>query len=1272
MKLRFLGNKMRSHRRLGTIFGVAAIVSFCRVSFAETGCFDATVSQWREALAVPDAARRATAAENLGFLRAYGAAKALAGAAGDPVPAVRREASLSLAWCGGREEIPLLIESLADEEWSVRQAAWVALTNLSGREFPFDAHAEAERRGSQAATWWKWWRSLSPSKPSAECLALLAESRNRDLAAGRPVSASTTYKGPAAVLTDGSLGGFWQTKNVPFPQHCTVDLGAAAPVGCVAVSQYGAGFRMTDCGVEISLDGENFREVWREREPTPTHLVVSFPREKARHVRVVSHGSERPLYPATFYRVQVYEDAGQAERELSSYLSRERALRALGCLGGEGAAEAVAAFLDPYRLRGAEGTEEKLMAQAGVRALGRLGGGDAESLLIGLLDAPQWARYAADALGDCGGEAAATALIDAYPSYAVDLNGQPPVRIPRDDKPGFEAVDRMYETPSAIARALDRISFTSESVIEKLRGIVPLLVVNMASDFDGAMLYEEQAYQRVTAALLERSGARREVCEIAWEALGAPGKRTAPPILSEAARKALLERAKAGPGGTSFAAGWLTALCRDEECLPRLSRLLEHENGWVRINAAKTLMFMKAAPAAGEIAAILENSPPEADLGYQGDFFFKQEGHQGHDEYSAPSPRWREAFTRALGAIGGAADVPLLARLLNDERNVLEVRVSAAVSLDRIGGDAAISVLQEAARGHPYHSIRLLAREALWKRGKNWAGPPEKIAEVATANNLRSGVSASDGLPGALVFIRGDHEMPNNFQIDPWRQTYSTTDSGPTYRLGKNLCLLTAAAGGWEARALTDFADGYVADCEVSWDGSRVVFARREQVIPWWHVWEIDLESGAARQLTRGPYHDVQPAFLPDGRIVFSSTRTGMRDEYHGYPATGLTVMNRDGSDIHCIGFNLGRDNEPAILPDGNIVFSRLELFYSRLKTEITVQTARPDGVMNETLYGPERRHYWRRITQESGEKWWGEAPSRHRVLRLTQPQPFGRQQVMVATTGGAAVVGPGRAEERVLPRFQNMAVTSLYPLDEKTALCAATVRAEKQSEIDLGLYTMDTETGELRLLYNDPAAADFEARPIRGREIPPAFPDTIDRDAYTAQLFCKSARTSQEALTRDRGRLVRIIEGQPVTGRHHTHNSSAGPAWKNHTGTLARILGTVPLAADGSFFVEVPADRLIHFQVLDSDRRVVGNQLIWMYARPGETRGCVGCHEMPDSTPAMHQALPLSTEYPAIPCLPTGDEFSYRAKVWQKGELGDEAEERTRTVNAINLPGRM
>ncbi len=178
---------------------------------------------------------------------------------------------------------------------------------------------------------------------------------------------------------------------------------------------------------------------------------------------------------------------------------------------------------------------------------------------------------------------------------------------------------------------------------------------------------------------------------------------------------------------------------------------------------------------------------------------------------------------------------------------------------------------------------------------------------------------------------------------------------------------------------------------------------------------------------------------------------------------------------------------------------------------------------------------------------------------------------------------------------------------------------------------------------------------------------------SYTAKLFCASATNSRHPRVRSRGKLLRVIEGQTFVSRHETQTSqqaSSSNRWKNHTGTHARVLGTVPLAADGSFFVEVPADRLLQLQVLDSDRRVLGNQTFWMYARPGQTRSCGGCHQKPDITLAPTPSA-RALRAPPLQVLPTGGEFSYRAKMWLKGVLPDEAEDRTRTVRAVSLIGR-
>ncbi len=381
--------------------------------------------------------------------------------------------------------------------------------------------------------------------------------------------------------------------------------------------------------------------------------------------------------------------------------------------------------------------------------------------------------------------------------------------------------------------------------------------------------------------------------------------------------------------------------------------------------------------------------------------------------------------------------------------------------------------------------------------------------------------------------------------------------------------------------------------------------------------------------------------------------------------------MNADGTDMHPISKNIGRDNEPALLPDGRIVFSRLEVFYSRNKTELTLHAMHPDGTQDVVLYGPERRIFWRDLdhgprTPADGQ----EAPLTHRVLRMTQPQAMPDcRHIVVSTQGGLVLIGPRRDTETVItPDFKQWAYTTPFPLPDGSLLCAATLKEEDREKVDLGLYRLDPRSGDRELVYNDPATADFEPRPVLVRQSPMVQPVEANRGGYSGRFLCASVFATQEKDVPIRGRFVRLIEGVPMVARHSTHTNE-WEVWQNHGGTFARVLGTAPLAPDGSFFVEVPADRLIHHQVLDSDRRVVGNQLTWIYPRPGETKSCAGCHENPHSTTRGND--PLASHQLPFDFQPRGDEFTYRAKAWFKGHLPSEIEERTRTVRAVNLLGR-
>lgn len=1043
----------------------------------------------------------------------------------DPAAEVRRQAALSLGWCGGRRAVAALLEGMDDPDWLTRQAAHVGLSNLTGMEWPFNGAADLPEREKQAQVWRDWWARVPPNHPPCEVLALVA-----------------------------------------------------APV-----------LPAWDC---------------------------------------------------------------------------ERGVRALGTLRGEDAASAVTTLLSRISW---DSPEWRPVVRAGLRALGRLGDETAREFLIRTLENTMWARHAAEALSDFDDPAIVPFLLRAYSRYAKRLDGTDPEARPPDDRVGFPSEDRMLETPYWIAYALCRLPMDSRD-LSKLRELAPVLLANLPGDHDTFMLYQPEAGHLLTRYLLERSGLRQEAAEQAFERLALPRRAPNP------------EPAYAWPPfDERRVSAWLPCVVTEAEDLPRLLALVEHTNGWVRINAAKATAWLGDPRAVAPIAEKLALAKAEADYGYTR--LFKD------DEYDDPSPRAREALVRALGLLKAADHVPLIARILDDERSVLELRHAAASALADIASDEALAVLERAARDHPIGAVRNVARDALVARGiilddcATESFPHEN--PLAVARPVAGGALDERGVPGvfgadfeALLFVKGDNDLPNSQrtveQADRWRQTYVVTDEGPSYRPGNNLYVLRPPRPDGIVTPLTRFTSGYVGEPEISWDGAQVIFTRREENSLWWQIWRVNADGSQLHQLTDGPYHHVGPVYLPDGRIMFASSRSGLRDEYHGYPCTALYVMNADGSGLRPVATNIGRDNEPAVLTDGRVVFSRLEVFYSRNKTELTLHAAHPDGMQDSVIYGPERRAFWRQLDHgPPAPDDLQEAPLTHRVLRMTQPQPMpdGRH-IVVSTQGGLALVGPSRETEQLItPDFKTRAYTTPMPLADGAILCAATLKNPDRKQVDLGIYRLHPDSGKLELIYNDPGAADYEARPLIARRRPPVLADREEHHAYSGQFLCVNAFDSTDQEVVRRGRIVRLIEGVPVVGRHSSHTSPT-PVWQNHGGTLARVLGMAPLAADGSFYVQVPADRLMQLQVLDSDRRVIGNQLTWIYARPGETKSCVGCHENPH-TASGTGGRPLALRSPPLRFYPTGREFSYRAKAWMKGSLPSEVEERTRTVRAVTLLGR-
>lgn len=179
--------------------------------------------------------------------------------------------------------------------------------------------------------------------------------------------------------------------------------------------------------------------------------------------------------------------------------------------------------------------------------------------------------------------------------------------------------------------------------------------------------------------------------------------------------------------------------------------------------------------------------------------------------------------------------------------------------------------------------------------------------------------------------------------------------------------------------AITE-GNGAVRDVEMAYDGSAVLFAMRTPFDPnlddedqvTWNIWEFTFEDQQLRRiiasdLTAEIGHDIMPKYLPDGRIVFASTRQTrsqaiLLDEGKaGFPAMdedeneyafNLHVIKTDGSDLEQITFNQSHDLDPAVMADGSVVFSRWD--HAGPNNQVNLYRVNPDGSNLELLYGNE------------------------------------------------------------------------------------------------------------------------------------------------------------------------------------------------------------------------------------------------------------------------------------------------------------------------------
>jgi hypothetical protein len=407
--------------------------------------------------------------------------------------------------------------------------------------------------------------------------------------------------------------------------------------------------------------------------------------------------------------------------------------------------------------------------------------------------------------------------------------------------------------------------------------------------------------------------------------------------------------------------------------------------------------------------------------------------------------------------------------------------------------------------------------------------------------------------------------------IDEWRDP-------PRSRI-----VAVSLQGGGTLQVLSD--DFFAARApQVSFDGKRVVFAGRQREGDSWQIWEMQSDGSQARQITSGAGACTDPAYLPGGRIVFS----GRTDDPEGGQA--LHTANSDGSDIRRITFHPSADFAPTVLADGRILFASSAL--SQTPTRSKLMIVRSDGT------GIELFHERRQVGRQIGRAW----------------ETRDRRVVFVEWDRKPAVGGELVAVSQRRPLYSRVVLSphaggtfhSVFPISPaKHIVSYRTSHADR-----FALYQFDPVEGRVgRLLASDSTYHALEPVAAAEGPVPKVFVTVVDPQKETGILYGLDADLSDLPPASTATPAIRSARLR-VTG-------------------IQGLLGEVTLEADGSFHLELPADVPVRLHTLDEAGRVVRGPSAWIWVRPNERRGCIGCHENRELAPP--NRVPRAIEKPPV-----------------------------------------
>ena len=431
--------------------------------------------------------------------------------------------------------------------------------------------------------------------------------------------------------------------------------------------------------------------------------------------------------------------------------------------------------------------------------------------------------------------------------------------------------------------------------------------------------------------------------------------------------------------------------------------------------------------------------------------------------------------------------------------------------------------------------------------------------------------------------------------------------------------------------------EGVYRDPDISFDGKRMLFAFKGEAKGDTSIYEIGLDGTGLRRLTNPSRdgvcrerptgligeggHDYSPCYLPDGRIVFVSTRTaGLVMCFNNHIAT-LHTMNADGSDLKTISVNNVTEFDPAMLPDGRVLYGRWEYVDKTALYIQSIWTVNPDGSQETALF----KNNLAKPTAVLDAR-----PVPGSDLICASLTPHNGQSV-----GAIAMINLklGKNNLAAITNFTPEYPTEMdqglrrgpcdpCPLDEDFVLIAN--NAENHGPH--GVIEMIDRFGFRTVIRREPDISCYSPMPIQPHRLPPVIPSMI-KPREPAKFFVHDVYQGLDGVKRGEVKQLRVLEttsrvsGLPAGGRWW--NQAFLVSWQGSY-DVKNVLGVVPVEADGSAYFEAPPGKAIYLQALDKHGRLIQSMRTFVQAVPGVTRSCQGCHIKDDNiAPVSFSARP-------------------------------------------------